>query len=76
MQKEGNLKDLVDRLAKAKMINLDLPLKDIVELADKSSASASLDGEDWFCGTIRRRWFYVKPHDTPVLQGEQEAQPG
>ena len=59
-QKSSNLSKLVQSLANAKVINLDVSLRTTVDAI--TAGTTDLDEPiDGFCGTIRRPWFVVRP---------------
>jgi len=75
--KQGSsLSKLVESLANARVINLDVSLRATVDAI--TAATADLDDPiDGFCGTIRRPWFVVRPNlDIEELQAIAQAGAG
>jgi hypothetical protein len=61
-----NLAKLVQSLANAKVINLDVTLRATVDAITAGSMDLE-DPIDGFCGTIRRPWIVVRP---PIVDVE------
>jgi len=51
---------LIEKLSKAGLINTDITLAKTLDIVSALS-SADIDGVDFWCGTIRRPWVWIKP---------------